>query len=80
MSRFKKIFASISLTFAILLGGAVAANAYTTYKDAVYVGNYTYAIWVTVDYDWWEETFQGKRDYRFFSHYIYCSPGRICVY
>lgn len=80
MGKIKKIIASIGVTIALLLGGAAAANAYSTYKDAVYVGNYTYNIYVTVDYDWWEEVFQGKRDYRYLSHYIYCPPGRICVY
>lgn len=80
MGKIKKIIASIGVTLALLIGGAAAANAYSTYKNAVYVGNYTYEIWVSVDYDWWEETFQGKRDYRYFSHYIYCPPGRICAY
>ena len=80
MNKIKKTLATVGVTAALLVGGAGAAQAYSTYKDAVYVGNYTYNIYVTVDYDWWEETFQGKRDYRYFSHYMYCPPGRICAY
>ena len=79
MSKFKKIIVSIGVALAMMVGGAAAANAATTYRNSVYVGNYTYEIWVTVDYNWWEEVFQGKRDYRYLSHYVYCPPSKFCV-
>lgn len=80
MTKLKKIWASIGLTLALLIGGATAAQAYSTYTYATYIGNYTYRVYVQVDYDWWEETFQGKRDYTYLKKTMYCPPGTLCVY
>jgi hypothetical protein len=79
MKKIKRTLIALGVALTMLVGGAAAANAATTYRNSIYVGNYTYEVWYTVDYNWWEETFQGKRDYRYFSHYLYCPPGRFCV-
>jgi hypothetical protein len=74
----RKIIHKIALglmTLGITLGTvAVAPVAFATPAQAVnsWEVQKTYCDWVYVyrhwDFDWWEETFQGKRDY---DQYIY---------
>lgn len=75
----KKILTAVSTlgaTLAILVGGAVAANASTTYT---YPTNYQNG-WCNnryfVDYNWWEESWMGgsHRDYWFSSASWRCAP------
>lgn len=62
----KKILTSIVLALSIVTGTAVASQAYAayTYPQTRCIGKdlYRYTI-IRVDYNWWEEVFEGKRDY-----------------
>lgn len=68
MNKFKKAIASVGLALAISGGAAVAgAPAAHAYSDSSghweYVCAWEYRKWVVWrDYNWWEETFQWKRD------------------
>lgn len=83
MNKLKKTLASIGLVAALVLGGGVAqvataapAQAYTDthWKFVANCMPYPSAWLRWRDYNWWEETFQGKRDgYVFYSYvYRYC--------
>lgn len=41
------------------------------YQDR-YNGRYYCGVWAYIDYDWWEETFQGKRDGWYRLYYALC--------
>lgn len=65
MKKMTKTLATGALALGLALGGNVvgaqaAEAATTTYKTV----NYSGTCWrvAYVDYNWWEETFQGKRD------------------
>jgi hypothetical protein len=80
IARLASVLLAIGITFGTV---AVAPVAFATPAHAVnswYVYK-TYCDWVYVyihyDYDWWEETFQGKRDYdayqyRYYQYNWYC--------
>lgn len=70
---FKKAIASTILTVGLLTGGAAVANA-ATYGSPFkqYVGFGRCAVFMPVDYNWWEEVFQGKRDGVEFQYYAAC--------
>jgi hypothetical protein len=68
MNKFKKALASVGLALALTSGaalaGAPAANAYSDssghWEYQCYWDTRTWVVWR--DYNWWEETFQWKRD------------------
>lgn len=65
MNKLTKALATGALALTLALGGnlgaAQAAEAATT---RYYISYYNGQCWMTsyTDYNWWEETFQGKRD------------------
>jgi hypothetical protein len=76
----KKIIRTIGLTLALTLGFTSIGSAAFAEPAHAYSSWYTETIrcdWIdtyyVVDYNWWEETFQGKRDYRIYisSRYQY---------
>lgn len=83
MNKLKKLIASVGVAAAIVVGGGVADVATShntsqaeavTYTHWHFVANcmpYPSAWLRWADYNWWEETFQGKRDGYVFSHYVY---------
>lgn len=72
MGKIKKLLISLGLVIGFTLTGAGVANAVTwtqgpvkwqaDYRWDPYAGKYYCGVWAYNDYDWWEETFQGKRD------------------
>jgi hypothetical protein len=69
----KRAAAAAGVTLALALGGAAAAQAATSYTYIAKVNGGPFCgVYQTVDYDWWEETFQGKRDYTRFLYYTAC--------
>lgn len=67
MGKIKQKVASVALALGIGLTGSLAfaapANAYTAWYSETIRCDWV-DTWYNVNYDWWEETFQGKRDYR----------------
>jgi hypothetical protein len=68
MNKIKKAVASVGLALALASGAAAAgAPAANAYSDSSGYWSYDCAwkqrsYWVYRNYDWWEETFQWKRD------------------
>lgn len=80
MKRIKTAITAIGVAVAMMLGTALiaapSANAYSYTqgpvkwqfdRSGIYCG-----VWAYVDYDWWEETFQGKRDGWQRLYWAYC--------
>lgn len=72
MNKITKALAAVGLALPLAIGtsmvGAQAAEAATsyTYHYNKCSGTTLYNYYtVRVDYNWWEETFQGKRDYSY---------------
>lgn len=67
MNKLKQKVASVGLALGILGAGAVvaapSAQAYNSWFSETIRCDYI-DTYYNVDYDWWEEVFQGKRDYR----------------
>lgn len=87
MNKLKKAFASIALVAALVLGGGVAqvstaapAQAYTYTQGPVKYqwdwywngSRYMCGVWAYIDFNWYEETFQGRRDGWYRLYYAYC--------
>lgn len=66
---FRTIALTIALTFGLSFGGGAAfaapAHAYTSWYSEVIRCDWV-DTYYNVNYNWWEETFQGKRDYRMY--------------
>jgi hypothetical protein len=65
MNKVTKALSSVGLALGLALGGglgaAQAAEAATYRSGIAWMGGQCWAV-TYVDYNWWEETFQGKRD------------------
>jgi hypothetical protein len=76
LNKVQKALASGALALGLALGGSIgaaqAAEAATYRSGIVWNGGQCWAV-TYVDYNWWEETFQGKRDTT-----IYLYPTR-CI-
>jgi len=74
MNSIKKRLAGILLVLGMIGGGSLvaapAAQAYNSWYYEVIRCDYIYTYY-TVDYNWWEETFQGKTDYTVYVGYRY---------
>lgn len=76
MKTVYKVLATIALTLGLSFGGSAAfaqpAHAYSSWYTETISCDWIHTYYV-VDYNWWEETFQGKRDYRIYisSRYQY---------
>lgn len=76
MNKLRLILASVALTLALSFGGGAAfaapAHAYSSWYSTTISCDWVYTYY-NVDYNWWEETFQRKRDYRIYikSEYRY---------
>ena len=62
MKKVTKALASAALTMGILLGGGAVANAATSGYQYFNMGDGTCRVYAWTNYNWWEETFQNKRD------------------
>ena len=59
----RRKIAIMCTTIALMLGGAVAANAVTySSPEKWQTGGYYCPVMMYADYNWWEEVFLGKRD------------------
>lgn len=68
MNKVKKAITGVGVAAGLLVGGvafAAPANAVTTTYDYYPISANQCQVWAFVNYDWWEETFQGKRDQYF---------------
>lgn len=88
MNRIKKTMATLALAATLAVGGgavaqtatATPAHAYTYTQgpekwqwDRYWNGSrYMCGVWAYIDYNWWEETFQGKRDGWTRLYWAYC--------
>jgi hypothetical protein len=73
MNKLKRAAAVAVISLGLVGGSSVAANAATygsPYKQ--YVGFGRCAVFMPVDYNWWEEVFQGKHDGVEFQYYAAC--------
>lgn len=70
MNKIKRAIVSVGLALSILGGGALiaapSANAYSYTQGPEKwqfdrSGSYC-GVWAYIDYNWWEEVFQGQRD------------------
>jgi len=72
MKKIKRALAVAGVTALAMVGLAAPAHAYTKSNCYwVYVNNTSYgqrALSCYYDYNWWEETFLGKRDGRFYEY------------
>lgn len=90
MRGLKRTFASVLMAFGILVGAVVVAPVATAapaqaltvtrYETSPYCHYVT--VWNRYDYNWWEETFQRKRDYSLamYTYYRYnlaCGTVRV---
>jgi hypothetical protein len=77
MNKLKRTIAAIGTTAAIITGSALiaapSANA-ATYGSPyrVNLGFNHCAVFMYVDYNWWEEVFQGKRDGAEYQYRVLC--------
>lgn len=61
------------LTVLLMFTGAMAANAVTYGSPQKWQTGGRYCpVMMYADYNWWEETFLGKRDGWEFQYYAYC--------
>lgn len=72
-NRLKKAAAAVALAAGITMAGAGAAQA-ATYGSPyrVNLGFNHCAVFMYVDYNWWEEVFQGKRDGAEYQYRVLC--------
>lgn len=71
MNKVKKTVTSALLAVGILFGGASVANAATSGYQYFNMGDGNCRVYAWTNYNWWEETFQGKKD-----SYIYLYTTR----
>ena len=74
MNNIKRAVVSGVATVGLLLGMAGAAQAATYRTYTVNHQNGWCTSYTVVNYDWWEETFQGKRDYTYANYTYRCAP------
>jgi len=73
MNKLKRAAASIAVTVAMVAGIPAAANAVTYSSPQKWQTGGTYCpVMMYADYNWWEETFLGKRDGWQLQYYAYC--------
>lgn len=76
MNKVTKAASVVGITTALALGGgmvsAQAAEAASYFTQTNFVAPGLCEVRQIVNYDWWEETFQGKRDYSYRLYYTSC--------
>lgn len=83
MNKLRKAAAGIAVAAAVITGGAAAdvatSHNTSTAEAATYGSPYRVnlgfnhcAVFMYVDYNWWEEVFQGKRDGAEYQYRVLC--------
>lgn len=75
--KFKKGIATVGMALGLAVGGsliAAPASQAVTYGSPykVQIGGTYCPVFMYANYNWWEETFLGKRDGAQFQYYAYC--------